>query len=430
VTVAVIDRLTVRFDLASPLGGFLQAATQPIVPRHLLEGIPASQLSAPDSAFGRSPVGTGPYRLSKLTVGSAAFTPVAIVSTASEPPRIGESPTPPVDALRTDAPPLIPPHPTSVLSGIEFRVFESQEAAAEAYRAGYLDAVSGLVPALAGDLAEAPDSRLLRYRGATLMAVILNLRPTHPEFRDAAVRHALLAAIDRNALVAGPLGGFAIPAAAPIPQSSWAFDAEASPVVEHDPVAAALELQDAGWDAGAGGWALPGADRPLSVELLGSDATSNASAYELARAVAQDWTDLGLGVTHRAVGTAELGSRARAGDFDALLLPINVGLDPDLYPLLASTQTTTTGSNISGLQDPALDKLLAAARAPGGLEARRAAYSALQQQLANGTYLLPLAFRDVIVVASDRLSGPVQRLVGDPADRFWDVLTWRLAVDR
>ena len=37
---------------------------------------------------------------------------------------------------------------------------------------------------------------------------------------------------------------------------------------------------------------------------------------------------------------------------------------------------------------------------------------------------------DEVVVAHDTLEGPVPRQASDPSDRFWDVLTWRLAVDR
>jgi ABC-type transport system substrate-binding protein len=169
----------------------------------------------------------------------------------------------------------------------------------------------------------------------------------------------------------------------------------------------------------------------LVTELLSADADANPIAHQMAAAVAADWQGIGLAVSHLAMPPAELTStRLRAADFDAVLLSVNVGLDPDLYPLLASTQTITTGSNISGLQDLALDSLLVAARSPGTLEQRKAAYSALQRQLAAGVYLLPLAFRDVVMVASNRLSGPRVRTVADPADRFWDVLTWRLAVDR
>ena len=61
---------------------------------------------------------------------------------------------------------------------------------------------------------------------------------------------------------------------------------------------------------------------------------------------------------------------------------------------------------------------------------REAAYSALEKQLAAGRYLLPLAFADEVVVARDTLEGPAIRQVADGADRFWDVLTWRLAAGR
>ncbi len=67
-----------------------------------------------------------------------------------------------------------------------------------------------------------------------------------------------------------------------------------------------------------------------------------------------------------------------------------------------------------GLQDPALDNLLVKARAPGTTDERKAAYSALQKQLATGRYLLPLAFADEVVVARDTVEGPVLRQVTDP----------------
>ena len=44
VTVTVVDPKVVRFDLATPLGGFLQAATQPIAPSHILDGVAPAAL--------------------------------------------------------------------------------------------------------------------------------------------------------------------------------------------------------------------------------------------------------------------------------------------------------------------------------------------------------------------------------------------------
>jgi peptide/nickel transport system substrate-binding protein len=432
VSATALDRRTVQFDLVTPLGGFLLAATQPIVPRHALNGTPVSDLSSATSTFGRQPVGSGPFRLAALSAGRAELVPAARLRPEASPglgPTAG--PSPPIDALRTDGLPVVPPRMTSILPGIEVRVFDTTEDLAAAWRAAELDGASGLPPAVNAQLAQEPGTRLVRYPGSTLMAVVLDLRRAHPEFRDPAVRRALLAAIDRDALVAGPLGGFGVRADAPLPPSSWAFDPAVSVPVPHDGAAAATALRAAGWTQVSDGWRRKGSSETIVTEVLSAESEANPIAHAMAAAVVADWKRLGLAVSHVALPPAELTStRLRAGDFDAVLLSMNVGLDPDLYPLLASTQTTTTGSNFAGLQDPALDRLLVAARSPGTLEQRKAAYSALQQQLAAGMYLLPLAFRDVVVVAGNRLSGQVVRTLGDPADRFWDVLTWRLAVDR
>ena len=162
-----------------------------------------------------------------------------------------------------------------------------------------------------------------------------------------------------------------------------------------------------------------------------TEATVNPTAFAVADAVAADWRAIGLTVTRTALPGAELvGQHLQTGDFGAAVTGTTIGLDPDLYALLASTQAKATGSNFSGVQDPALDALLVKARAPGTDVARKAAYVDLQAKLAEGTYVLPIAFRDVIVVVRNTLTGPVSRPVGGPGDRFWDVLTWRLADGR
>jgi peptide/nickel transport system substrate-binding protein len=281
------------------------------------------------------------------------------------------------------------------------------------------------------ELASTKGSRALRYPGSTLTAVLLNLRPGHPEFANPAVRTALLAAIDRRRLIDDAFAMGAGSATSPIPPTSALFDPAADPAVAYDPEGAKAALLKAGWTAAADGWHLPGVATPISIELLSPDEASNPAAFGTAVAVARDWTRLGLTVKHEPLAPGEFSSgRLATGQFEAAVGDITIGLDPDLYPLFASSQTRTGGSNVIGLQDQALDKLLAAARGPGAAEARMAAYSALETQLAKGRYLLPLAFADESIVVRDTVEGPVVRQVGDPADRFWDVLTWRLAAGR
>ena len=427
VSVKTDGLLTVVFTLATPLGGFLQAATQPIAPAHILAGIPIDQLAA--DPFNRQPIGSGTFALVSLTDSGAELRPAPALVDAAGPAASPSAETP--DSLTTPAPAARPIGPTPYLTGIDFRFFDDPDALAAAYRRGDLDAASGLPAAVVGELAAATDSRILRYPGSTLTAVLLNLRPDVHVFGSPAVRTALLQAIDRPALIDSAFAMAASAATGLIPSSSVLFDASASGAVAYDPSAAQKGLKAAGWTKVANAWRRPTFKKPFTFDLLSPDAASNPAAWAAAEAVARDWKRIGLQVTHVALAPAEFVSgRLAKGTFTVAVADVTVGLDPDLYPLLASSQTLTGGSNVIGLQDPALDKLLVAARRPGTDEARAAAYAALQQQLAKGRYVLPLAFADESVVVRDTVSGPVPRQVADPSDRFWDVLTWRLAADR
>ena len=58
---------------------------------------------------------------------------------------------------------------------------------------------------------------------------------------------------------------------------------------------------------------------------------------------------------------------------------------------------------------------------------RTARLASLQARLRERTYMLPLVFRDDYTVFRDTVIGPESRPVGTSGDRYWDVLTWRLA---
>ena len=226
VTATAVDARTVRFDLATPLGGFLELATQPIAPAHLLSDVPVDGLA--DDPFGRAPVGSGPFVLTELDDTHAVLEPAASVQLGSPEGGDANPPTVPADPLATTAPTHRPSVPEPAIGRMEFRFFSDPAELDAAFRDGQLDAVSGLPPADAADLAQSTSARELRYPGTTLTTVILNQRPTHPELRDPAVRLALLEAIDRAAIVDDAFGSRATVADAPIPPTSWAFDATAS----------------------------------------------------------------------------------------------------------------------------------------------------------------------------------------------------------
>lgn len=422
VEVEAVDELTVRFTLATPIGGFLAALTQPLLPSHLLAGIPYADLAT--SSFARLPVGTGPYALTELDAEGAVLVPATSLQPPPEPP-----PAPSADSLATPFPSPLAGRPRPYLDRIEIRFFPDPGTLAAALRSGEVDGASGLPPDLAADLARLDGVDRLAYPTTTLATILLNLRADHPELRDARVRRALLAALDLDALVSGPLDGEGRRADALVPPGSWAYDPGAVDPVAFDRKAAAALLTQAGWTRIDGRWAAPRAKTPYALELLTVSGEMNPRLRALATAVAAAWAKAGLSATVTELPAAELGRRLRAGEFGAALLDIATGLEPDLFPLLASSQVRTSGSNLAGYQDPSLDRLLAAARTPGTAEERAAAWKALLAGLAQRRPMLPIAWDDDIVLVRG-LRGAVPRLIAHPGDRFWDVLAWRLAADR
>lgn len=429
VRVEVLDEQTVRFRLATPIAGFADALTQPLAPAHLLGDVSIESLF--DHPFGHQPVGNGPYRIVLLTPAEAILEPAAIpgeIYGTSGPP---DAPDPSADSLAPTPVPTIASQPLPYLGQIHLRFYSTPDDLVAAYRAGELDAASGLAPAAATDLAAETGARLVRYPISTLTTVLLNVRPDKPGFADARVRRALLLAVDRDAIVASVLAGMGTRADAPIPSFSWAFDPEASPRQPYDPEAAAKLMTDSGWRKVNGRWTPKGWTTPYPLDIIAPTGEANPTTWSAARQIAAAWKRFGFEVTLTGLPPDELvGTRLAAGDFTTAVIDIALGADPDLYPLLGSTQTLVGGANLSGVQSAALDALLVAARSPGSTETRKKAFSELQTFLAFNQVLLPIYFRDEPVVVSKELQGSFSRQITDPGERYWDVLTWRLAADR
>ena len=166
-----------------------------------------------------------------------------------------------------------------------------------------------------------------------------------------------------------------------------------------------------------------------SLDLLTPDEASNPIVYRAAVEVAADWRAIGLDVTLDAVPAATYIGRLGSGQFAAAVVDFEVGLDPDLGPLLLSSQVGSGGSNVSGIQDPALDQLLLTARKTIDPADRQTAISAVEKYVSTAEPILSLAFRDYDFVVSKRVQNVSGTQISDPSSRYWDVIDWRLASD-
>ena len=90
VSVTALDARTVVFELTTPIGGFLQAATIGLLPAHLLSETPIETLA--DDPFSVQPVGAGPFVLTSWNAETATLIPAIAVDLPATDP--GASPPP------------------------------------------------------------------------------------------------------------------------------------------------------------------------------------------------------------------------------------------------------------------------------------------------------------------------------------------------
>ena len=154
-----------------------------------------------------------------------------------------------------------------------------------------------------------------------------------------------------------------------VPPGSWAFDAKAAAPVAFDAKAATKLLNEAGWKKKDGKWTAKDGKAPYTMQLLTVPAAANPRLAAVATAIAKAWTDFGIGVDVVETPAADLATKLRGGEFTAAALDITMGLEPDLYPLLASSQVRGLGDQPQRLPGPGARR--AARDRPQARHARR-----------------------------------------------------------
>jgi peptide/nickel transport system substrate-binding protein len=348
------DARTVTFRLSRPFAPFLTAATAGIVPKGIA--------GKPADAFGRKPIGTGPYRLGAWETNSGI--------------RLEANPGYHAGAPR--------------IAHLLFRVIPNDTTRLLELRKGSVDLVQNAIPAYAVKfLKQDPALRVVTRPGINFSYLGFNMRDPLLSRRE--VREAVARAIDREAIITHVLEGLATPAKGLLAPANWAYadDVETYP---HDPARARALLAGAGIAPGS-----PGA-------AIVYKTSTNKERVAIGEAIVQSLREAGIDARLRSLEFGTLYADVRTGNFQMFGLTWVGVTDPDiLYNAFHSKSVPPDGANRGRYANPRVDALLERAREIPGEAERRTLYAEAQRLIAHDLPYVPLWYTHDVAAMRKRL---------------------------
>ncbi len=395
---------TMQFRLPEPFAPFLDYLTFGVLPKHLLESIPAEQLV--DAEFNLNPIGSGPYQFDHLLVEDSQIVGVALTIFDDY---YGEEP---------------------YIPQIVFRYYPSSSAALEAYQQGEVLGISQVTTGVLQDALNEPNLSLYTSRRPELSLILLNLdNGETPFFQELPVRQALLTGLNRQRMINDILQGQAIPADGPILPGSWAYY-EGLEHIPYDPEAAISILKKEGYTIPAEGGEVRAKDGQfLSFTLLHPDDGLHAALAEYAQ---RDWAKIGIQVNLQPLPYDQIiAENLTPRRYQAALVDLNLTYtpDPDPYPFWHQAEATG-GQNYSQWDNRAASEYLEQARVTADLNERARLYRNFQVMFAKELPALTLYY-PVYSFAIDVQVGGVQGApLYDISDRLNNIANWYLVTRR
>ncbi len=199
------------------------------------------------------------------------------------------------------------------------------------------------------------DPRYQHFSGTAFGYTYIGYNLRRKPFDDPRVRQALGMAININQIIEYVLHGQGERITGPFVTQTDFYNQQLTPL-PYDPEGAQALLEDAGWMRNADGWCEKNGQK-LQFTLITNSGNDLRKAI---LAIAQDaWKRIGIDVqTDLLEWSVFIQERVNKLDFDALILGWQMGIEPDLYQVWHSSQTSPFELNFVGFQNKRADDLI------------------------------------------------------------------------
>jgi peptide/nickel transport system substrate-binding protein len=401
VKVEVVGDYELNFILPEAYSFFPENLTFGILPEHIWKEAGSEEF--PFSPYNNEPIGSGPYKVEKITRSVSGI--------------------PEVYVLRANEQYL---HGAPKIDTFELHFFSTESGLVDAFKKGVIESVVGVTPDTIAALNMNPETHHLeRIPLPRTFAVFLNPNKA-AALRDPAARKALSAAIDRTKLIDTVLGGYGNPLWGPVPPG-FGVDVSASTTTtvpsEED---VRTILRDGGWklneDSGIWEKEIGGVVTPLSFTI----ATANQSGFAATAEFLKDaWEHIGASVQIDQFEQADLTQGViRPRDYEALLFGTHLGRSLDYYSFWHSSQRNDPGLNVALFANITTDSLLTEMRKNTDPETRADQIEEFAEELSEENPAIFLYAPELLYVFPNDVAGASFKGVSDPEERYARVNEW------
>lgn len=391
--ITVVSPTEISWRMEEAFAPYLSFLTETfIVPKHIVE----KEANPNNAAFNQAPIGTGAFKWGKRVAGDH----LELVANTEY---FGEG-----------------PH----IERLVFKYIPDLTVLYTQFKSGDIDLVGQpyITPDHYGEAKTLPNRVVTLLPRTSFESFYLNLE--RPQFKELAVREALYAAIDKEAIIQGLYYGVPTPTETFMPRQSFFFNANL-PLHQFDLNRAGKILDQAGWAKGADGIR---AKNGVRLSFSNSTTSGDPLREQLQQFLQQTFAQLGVEMKISNLPAAVMwGEFWMQSQFDSVIVGSSylIGADPDVTNRLHSRSIGAKGgrgSNNAQYANPEVDTLLDKGARTFDPEARRAIYSRVQELVRRDLPFLPLYQSNSVEGLKKGINGFVPN--GNTRTESWNALAW------
>ncbi len=408
VDVEKINDIEIAFKLKQPYSPFLENTTLGILPKHIWDSATTDEF--PFSPFNVQPIGSGPYKISKIFRNNSGI-PTHYELVAFDKYTLGEP----------------------FITNLKFNFYENEKSLSEAYSSGAIDSTGALSPQYLTTLNNIDRNIGEKISLPRIFGVFFNQNQAKV-FLNKEVRQALNMTVDRDRIVSEVLNGYGEKIAGPLPNGIISQKQDNLTLYNKDEAVKQAQaiLTKAGWKFNdtTKAWEKK-ISKTETQKLAFSISTSNTTDLKkTADILKENWESLGAQVEVLTFDPGDL-NQTIIGQrkYDALLFGEVINRSLDLFAFWHSSQRNT-GLNVAMYTNSKADTLLEDARKISDKEARLKKYALFETEIRNDIPAVFLYSPEFDYLLPSKILGFESGLINNRSERFAEIYKWYIETDK